>query len=216
MNIYEYCFTSLSAQSWQYRDRRKLEAETMPYFYFEWIQGFFIVHSTKYSTVHCIPLNSLEHCICTTTMTNIRPDRDSNLVPPGYKPQSIHILGSHRMMLLIWRDDCRLEILIRIAIRLVSYIKQASWPCDCGQKIILWINRPSISKRLWLRPLSELTQTKYGQHHCLGWGQLAWFVSFLHCFSQWPVNVEEMWNGGTVMLCLWWWTAQRCDVLISI
>ena len=26
-------------------------------------------------------LNSLEHCICTTTMTNIRPDRDSNLVP---------------------------------------------------------------------------------------------------------------------------------------
>ena len=26
----EYCFTSLSAQSWQYRDRRKPEVGTMP------------------------------------------------------------------------------------------------------------------------------------------------------------------------------------------
>ena len=33
--IYEYCFTSLSAQSWQYRDRRKPEVGTMPYSYFE-------------------------------------------------------------------------------------------------------------------------------------------------------------------------------------
>ena len=52
------------------------------------------MHSTMGSTVHSMPLNSLEHCICTTTMTNIRPDRDSNLVPPGYKPQSIRV--SHR------------------------------------------------------------------------------------------------------------------------
>ena len=80
-------------QSWQYRDRRKPKA-TMPYSYFEWLQGFFIVHSIIGSTVHSMPLNSLEHCICTITMTNIRPDRDSNLVPPGYKPQSIRM--SHR------------------------------------------------------------------------------------------------------------------------
>ena len=66
----------------------------MPYSYFEWIQWFFIVHSTIGSTVHSRTLNSLEHCICTTTMTNIRPDRDTNLVPPGYKPQSIRM--SHR------------------------------------------------------------------------------------------------------------------------
>ena len=33
--IYEYCFTSLSAQSWQYRDRRRPEAGTMPESYFE-------------------------------------------------------------------------------------------------------------------------------------------------------------------------------------
>ena len=50
----EYCFTSISAcsaQSWQYHDRRKPEAGTMPYSYFEWLQGFFIVHSTIGSTV---------------------------------------------------------------------------------------------------------------------------------------------------------------------
>ena len=33
--IYEYCFTSLSAQSWRYCDRRKPEAGTMPCSYFE-------------------------------------------------------------------------------------------------------------------------------------------------------------------------------------
>ena len=76
----------------QYRHRRKPGTGTMPYSYFEWLQGFFIVYSTIDSTVHSMPLNSLEHCICTTTMmTNIRPDRDSNLVPPGYKPQSIRM-----------------------------------------------------------------------------------------------------------------------------
>ena len=69
----EYRFTSLSAQSWQYRDRRK------PYFYFEWLQVFFIVQSTIGSTVHSMLLNSLEHCLCTTTMTNIRPDPPSSI-----------------------------------------------------------------------------------------------------------------------------------------
>ena len=63
----------------------KPEAGTMPYSY------FFIVHITIGSNVHSRPLNSLEHCICTTTVINIRPDRDSNLIPPGYKPQSIRV-----------------------------------------------------------------------------------------------------------------------------
>ena len=66
----------------------------MPYSYFELLQGFFIVHSTICSTVLSRSMNSLEHCICATTMINIRPDRDSSLVPPGYKPQSIQM--SHR------------------------------------------------------------------------------------------------------------------------
>ena len=50
---------------------------------------FFIVHSTIDSTIHFMSLKSFEHCICTATMTNIRPNRDSNLVPPCCKPQSI-------------------------------------------------------------------------------------------------------------------------------
>ena len=54
--VSEYSFTSLSAQSWQYRDIRKPEAGTMPYSYSEWLQGFFIVHSTIGSTVHSMPL----------------------------------------------------------------------------------------------------------------------------------------------------------------
>ena len=68
-SIYEYCFTSLSVQSWQYRDRRKPEAGTIRYSYFEWLQGFFIVHSTIGSTVNSMPLNRSEHCIATTMMT---------------------------------------------------------------------------------------------------------------------------------------------------
>ena len=42
---------------------RQKEARTMPYSYFEWLQGLFIVHSTIGSTSHSMPLNSLEHCI---------------------------------------------------------------------------------------------------------------------------------------------------------
>ena len=89
--VSEYCFTSLSAKSWQYRDRKMPEAGTMPYTYFEGLQGFFIVHSTIGSTVHSRPSNSLEHFICTTGMTKIRSDRNLNLVTPGFKPQSIRM-----------------------------------------------------------------------------------------------------------------------------
>ena len=38
-------------------------------------------------TAHSRPLNSLEHCICTTSMTNIRPDRDSIPVPLCFESQ---------------------------------------------------------------------------------------------------------------------------------
>ena len=100
--VSEYCFTSLSAQSWQNRDRRMPKAGNMPYSYFECLRGFFIVHNTIGSTVHSRPLNSLDHCICKTTMTNIRRDRDLNLVPPDYKPQSIRMfLGELDIVALI-------------------------------------------------------------------------------------------------------------------
>ena len=54
---------------------------------FEWLQGFFIIYSTIDSTTQYIPLNSLEHCTCTTSMTNNRPGRDSNQVPLSFEPQ---------------------------------------------------------------------------------------------------------------------------------
>ena len=47
--------------------------------------------SLQYHRQHCTPLNSLEHCICRTTMTNVRPDRGLNLVHPGYKPHRLYV-----------------------------------------------------------------------------------------------------------------------------
>ena len=62
----------------------------------EWLQGFFKVHSTINTTSHSHsrPLSSLEHCICTTLMSNIRPGRDSNPVHLSFKPQPDRM--SHR------------------------------------------------------------------------------------------------------------------------
>ena len=69
--------------------------------------------STIGSTVHSMPLNSLEHCICTATMTNIRIDRDSKLVPTNepsrpalkwlhdmYAPLGVEM--AHIWMALFW------------------------------------------------------------------------------------------------------------------
>ena len=65
----------------------------MSYSYFN--ESYRVLYSAQQAiidiTVHSMPLNRLEHCICPTTMTNIRPDRDSDLVPPGYKPESIRM-----------------------------------------------------------------------------------------------------------------------------
>ena len=76
VEVSEYLFTSLSKQSWQYRDRMKPEVGIMSYSN-RMISGLLLVHSTIDSTVHSRPLNSLEHCICTTSMTNSPPGRDS-------------------------------------------------------------------------------------------------------------------------------------------
>ena len=61
------------------------------------------MHSIIGGTVHSMPLNSLEDCTCTTTMTNIRPDWNSNLVLPGYRHQSIRI--SHRGRQAEWLES---------------------------------------------------------------------------------------------------------------
>ena len=50
-----------------------------------------VLYSAHYHRRHCA-LHAFEQfgaLQCTTTMTNIRPDRDLNLVPLGYKLQSI-------------------------------------------------------------------------------------------------------------------------------
>ena len=56
-NLYlsEYCFTPLSAQSWQYRDRRKPEAGTtcMPHFFRMTSRVLCSVYSAQYHRQHC-------------------------------------------------------------------------------------------------------------------------------------------------------------------
>ena len=51
-----------------------------------------MVHSTIDTTAYT-PLNSLDHCIYTTSMTNIRPGRDSNPLPKGFEPQSDRMMA---------------------------------------------------------------------------------------------------------------------------
>ena len=76
------------------------------------LEGLFILHSTIGSTVHSMPLNSLEHCICTTTVTNTRPDWDSNLVPPGYKPQSIRMCHRGRPAVAITTSTISIRLFL--------------------------------------------------------------------------------------------------------
>ena len=45
------------------------------------------MHSAIDITADSIPLNSLDHCIGTTSMTNIRPDQDLNPVALSFEPQ---------------------------------------------------------------------------------------------------------------------------------
>ena len=56
------------------------------------------LYNAQYYRQHCT-LQVFEQFgalyICTTTMSNIQSDRDSNLVPSGYKPQSIRMSSFH-------------------------------------------------------------------------------------------------------------------------
>ena len=68
---------------WVWQNSSKLATERSPHSgqcptLIEWLQGFFILHITIDSTTHSRHLNSLEHCTCTTSMTDIRPGRDSS------------------------------------------------------------------------------------------------------------------------------------------
>ena len=67
----EYCFMSLSAKSWQYRDRRKPEVGTILYSYRMTSR---VLYYAQYHRQHCT-LHSFEQLgalyICTTSMTHI-------------------------------------------------------------------------------------------------------------------------------------------------
>ena len=51
--VSEYCFTSLSARSWQYRDRRKPEVGILLDFFFNKLQWFFIIVPSSAHRQHC-------------------------------------------------------------------------------------------------------------------------------------------------------------------
>ena len=59
-------------------------------------QWLFLVHNYYHidNTADPRPLNSLEHCIGGTSITKIRPERDSNQVPLSFKPQTDRAVGS--------------------------------------------------------------------------------------------------------------------------
>ena len=131
----------------QYCDKRKPEAGTMLYSSFKWLLGLFIVQSIINSTIHFMPLNSLDHCICTATMKTSRPDRDSNRVPPGYKPQSIRM--SHRGRL--WRE---LDVFIPPSSQIVVCHTEISGTYDnlaSAQGTIIVSPLPIIIERMWRR-----------------------------------------------------------------
>ena len=60
------CFTSLFAQSWQHRERRKLEAGAMAH-------SYLMTSRVRYSVQ------------CTTSIINVRPGRDSKPVPLSFE-----------------------------------------------------------------------------------------------------------------------------------
>ena len=82
LGVSEFCFTSRFDNIATEGNSKSGLSPTL----IEWCQGFFKVHSSIDSTAHFLPLNSLEHWICATTMTNIRSDQDSN---------PVHLVSSH-------------------------------------------------------------------------------------------------------------------------
>ena len=85
------------------------------------------MHDTIDSTVHSMPLTSLEHCICTTTVTNIHPDRHSNLVPPGYKPQSIQMSNRGRPIQIMNKKEKHFKCGNKQSVQVLYSTSSQSW-----------------------------------------------------------------------------------------
>ena len=74
--VSEYRFTSLHNKGNIGREGRPKSGHCSTVF--EWLQRFFVVHTTIDNTAHSSPLNSLELCICTLHLHNLL--RDSTLM----------------------------------------------------------------------------------------------------------------------------------------
>ena len=91
--------TTLAPPSCTYAISRQKEARSRDYAIalisndfkgpLQWTVGYHRQHCT----LHAFEKNGALYRLCTTTMTNIRPDRDSSLVGIGYKPMSIRRPG---------------------------------------------------------------------------------------------------------------------------
>ena len=82
---------------------------------------FFIVHSAIDITAHTMPLNSLEHCIGTTSMTNIRPDQDLNPAALSFEPQQDRM--GHRDGLVISNTNKLIRVPINVASNIYKHDK---------------------------------------------------------------------------------------------
>ena len=117
------------------------------------------------STTQSIPLNILEHCICTNSMANIRPGRMSNSVPLSFKPQPYRI--SHRGRLHTDQHyTCDYMLLIALKKKLTQIRRSASHKriSGCSNRIsgysicgrCVKLNRPSVKSALGYCPLSSV------------------------------------------------------------
>ena len=72
-------------------------------------------------TAHSMPLNGLEHCIDTTSMTNIRPNQYLNPVALSFKPQQDRT--GHRDDLVISNTNKPIRFPINVASNIYRHDK---------------------------------------------------------------------------------------------
>ena len=79
------------------------------------------MHSAIDITADSMPLNSLEHCIGPTSMTNIRPDQDLNPVALSFEPQQDRM--GHRDVLVISNTNKLIRVPINVASNIYKHDK---------------------------------------------------------------------------------------------
>ena len=100
------------------------------------------VYSARYhadSTVHSMPLNNLEESICTTTITNIRPYRDSNL-EAVIKAAWVESRGS-RVRLPLWHSIFKEKTFLLPSIVIINIVGNICASNRQGSKLESCISR---------------------------------------------------------------------------